>query len=131
MTPEQKALKACVDYAHWSAEIKRLTTVIGDSLAACPGVNDHLQFTGIGFSPAEVDRFHADETHLRRAYASDMDDDGTSWLSRSEQMEILSACPHCLSAHEAIQARKAARKSLGAVKRQIGKLGRKAMPASA
>jgi hypothetical protein len=119
-----KALKACADYARLSVEIKRLTKSLGDSLSACPGVNGHLQFPSIGFSQEEVDRYNADETHLKRAYASDTDEDGTSWLSHSEKMEVLSACPHCMAAHEAIQARKAARKSLGAVKRAISLIGR-------
>jgi hypothetical protein len=126
MKPEQRALRACTDYARLSGEIKRLTRLLSDSLARCPGVNGHLQYLDIGYDQAALDRFNADETHLKRAYAVDTDEDGSYWLNRSEQLEILSACPHCLAADTAIQDRKAARKSLGAAKRAITMIGRAA-----
>ena len=127
MNAEQKALKVCADYARLSAEIKRLTRLLSDSLAACPGVNGHLQLTAEWpFDQESINLMNADETHLKRAYAVYTDEDGSYWSTRSEQLEILSACPHCLTADAAIQARKAARKSLGAAKRAITMIGRKA-----
>jgi hypothetical protein len=128
MNAEQKALKACGDYARLSAEIKRLTRLLSDSLAACPGVNGHLQLTANWpIDQADIDLYSADETHLKRAYAFDTDDSGRYFLTHGEQLEVLSACPHCLAAHNAIQQRKAARKSLGAAKRAITMIGRKAL----
>jgi hypothetical protein len=127
MTDEQKALKACANYSRLTAEVKRLTRLLSDSLSGCPGVNGHLQLpVDRLFDQAAHESHNADETHLKRAYAAETDDDGQYFLTHGEQMEVLSACPHCLAAHEAIQARKAARKSLGAAKRQIGLIGRKA-----
>jgi hypothetical protein len=124
MTHEQKALKACAEYARLSAEIKRMTRVLSDSLSACPGVNGNLQLPAFGFSQDAVDRCNADQTHLKSAYESDCDDSGRYFLTRTEQLEILAACAHCQAADQAIQARKAARKSLGAAKRQITLIGR-------
>jgi hypothetical protein len=125
MTPEQKALRYCTDYARLSGEIKRLTRAIGDHLSGCPGVNGHLQLPDL-FDQSEADLYQADETHLKRAYAVETDDDGRYFLTHGEQLEVLSACSHCLAAHRSIQARKAARKSLGAAKRAITMIGRAA-----
>jgi hypothetical protein len=114
MNAEQKALKACSDYARLSAEIKSLTFEIGAHLGAC------LDFK-------EAKGVHPVETCLVEAYAHDEDDSGRYFLTAAEQDEILSKCVYCSAAHEAIQGRKAARKSLGAAKRVITMIGRKAI----
>jgi hypothetical protein len=114
MNAEQKALKACSDYARLSAEIKSLTFEIGAHLGAC------LDFK-------EAKGVHPVETCLVEAYAHDEDDSGRYFLTAAEQDEILSKCVYCSAAHEAIQGRKAARKSLGAAKRAITMIGRKAI----
>lgn len=124
MSSDQKALLACANYARLSAEIKRLTRVLSDALSACPGINGDLQLRGFGFSQDDVDRYNADQTHLKSAYESDTDESGRYFLSHSERAAILSECVHCQTAHNAIQQRKAARKSLGAAKRQITLIGR-------
>jgi hypothetical protein len=90
MNAEQKALKACGDYARLSAEIRRLTRLLSDSLAACPGVNGHLQVTANWpADQTDIDLYSADETHLKRAYAFDTDDSGRYFLTYGEQLEVL------------------------------------------
>jgi hypothetical protein len=126
MNIEQKAVQACANYVRLRTEIKRLSAAIGEAIEYCPGVTGKRRRAdthgGITFWTID-DR---DDTHLKTAYACDTDEDGRYFLTKTEQQEILSACSHCLAAHNAIQARKAARKSLGAVKRQITMIGRKA-----
>lgn len=118
-----KALKACADYARLNAEIKRLTTVIGEHIGKCPGVNGDLQ-------PADDDGWYArankDRTHLKEAYTPDVQGFPPErvFMEDADVLEYLADCPHCLAAHEAIQARKAARKQFAAVKRSIGAIGR-------
>lgn len=126
LNAEQKALKACADYARLSAEVKRLTVAIAVALAGCPRVEGRL-------ADLEFETGQALEgvTHVKNAYRGFIPDD--AWepylrhYSAAELIEQLSVCPHCLAAHEAIQRRKAARKSLGAAKRAITMIGRKAI----
>lgn len=133
MNSEQKALRACADYARLSAEVKRLTRVIGDSLDQCRGVKGERS-AGWDFV-AEVTTYHdtpEDQSHLKEAFIFEIDDDNPYSPSRiyksdSEIREYLSdeaKCPHCMTAYEAIQARKAAKKALGGVKRAISMIGR-------
>lgn len=119
MTPEQKALKACTDYARLNAEIKRLKSVIGDGVGAC------MEAGGTG-DPSSI------ETHLNVAFRPEIVECGWGeqeerYLDDSAIRKYLSVCPHCLATYEAIRARKAARKSFGAAKRQIGMIGRRAL----
>lgn len=116
MTDEQKALKACADYARLTREIASLKTALGDHLGKCPGVRT-----------PEI----GDSTHLSVAYAPELSESDyfepyRVWKGDKQIRAYLAICPHCLAAHEAIQQRKAARRSLGAAKRQIGLIGRKA-----
>lgn len=124
-----KALKACSDYARLSAEIKDLTKAIGDAFDGCPGENGKRQ--SITLEDGRVIYGGDDDvTHLKAAYTPETVGDYYSgpelkYMSEAAIREHLSGvCPACLAAHEAIQARKAARKSLGAVKRHITMLGR-------
>lgn len=117
MTEEQKAVKACADYARLNAEIKHLTLEIGAHLGAC-------------LDDKEAKEVRPLETCLVQAYAHEEDESGRYFLTAAEQNEILSKCIYCSAAHEAIQARKASRKSFAAVKRQIGLIGRKAQAQS-
>jgi hypothetical protein len=134
MTPEQRALHACTDYARLSAEIKRLTRAIGEALDHCPGIEGKRLPAGWTIATPEQSRAHDDDlTHLKEAYTPDCDDSDHGYyepvarfMTDPEVREYLSVCPHCLAAHEAIQARKAARKSLGAAKRAITMIGRRA-----
>jgi hypothetical protein len=130
MTPEQRALRACTDYARLSGEIRRLTVEIGEHIGKCAGVNGDLQ-------PVDGDdgwyvRYQNDRTHLKEAYTPDISDDGYPcgphhvYLNDTEIREYLADCRYCLAVHGAIQARKAARKSLGAAKRAITMIGGKA-----
>ncbi|MGF7131942.1 hypothetical protein P3T40_003425 [Paraburkholderia sp. EB58] len=125
MTPEQKALLACTDYARLSGEIRRLTVEIGEAIDKCPGVNGDLQ-------PAADDgwyaRYQKDRPHLKEAYEPDLQGypPEAVYMEPDDIEEYLAVCPRCLAAHKAIQARKAARKSLGAAKRAITMIGRAA-----
>ena len=131
MNAEWKASKACADYARLSADIRRLTREIGDRLSGCLGVEGRLKLPDCASAGEAMEYQKGDETHLARAYRGEVVDG--VWepylrhYSASELVEQLSVCPHCLAAHEAIQARKAARKSLGSAKRAITMIGRKAI----
>jgi hypothetical protein len=126
MTEEQKALKACADYARLTREIASLKTALGDHLGKCPGVEPEGEPCHDDFD------FAVGDTHLKIAYTphmssgSDYYEPTEVWNNEAQIRAYLAVCPHCLAAHEAIQARKAARRSLGAAKRQIGAIGRKA-----
>lgn len=120
MTPEQKALKACADYARLTREIASLKTALGDYLGKCPGVR----------TPELGDSTHLSVAYTPEVVESDCDYEYSPhnvFRTDAEVRAYLSICPHCLAAHESIQARKAARRSLAAVKRQIGLIGRKAI----
>ena len=77
MTSEQKALRACADYARLSAEIKRLTFEIGAHLGNCLDLK-------------EARGIYPFETCLAEAYAHDEDESGRYFLTPAEQDEILS-----------------------------------------
>lgn len=115
----EKALRLCREYDRLMERIKETTTQIGNALGQCPiNVNAPID--------APVDGI---ETHLKQAYASFMDDQGhpwktKMWLDEEEKKEILAECSHCSIAHAYVQDRKAARKALGIVKRQIRMIGR-------
>lgn len=117
--PEQRALAACRELAAATGEVKRISKVIGDNLSACPMMKDPIEFNERG--PA---------THLSQAYASENveNDSGygmhKEWMEPSDALEIISACPHCLAAHNAIQERKVARRRLGAARRAVTMIGR-------
>jgi len=105
----ERALKACADYARLSGVIKALTRTIGESIGRCNGVDGDLN-----------------TTHLKEAYKPDMQGfpPEAVYMEPEDIPDYLSTCSHCLAAHEAIQMRKTARKSLAAVKRHITMLGR-------
>jgi hypothetical protein len=73
----------------------------------------------------------SDRTHIHEAYTPDMQGypPENVYMEPDDIREYVAVCPHCLAAHEAIQDRKAARKSLGAAKRAITMIGRKATTA--
>jgi hypothetical protein len=134
MTPEQKALRACADYARLNAEIRRLTSELAESLSTCPGMHGSLLAPHHPYDAQTERKREADCTHLKAAYAPEVEGDGCSqwtvYMEADEIREYLAECPHCLAAHDAIQARKVARRRLGATKRFIGKLGRAAAKAT-
>lgn len=107
-----RAMQACVRYVAISDQIKQLGRDIGNALCACPGVIDATEF-------GEVQR---DRTHLQDWYAwpkyeySDFSD------AKRPKLE----CEFCKEAHELVEKRKAARRSLGRAKAEITKIGRKA-----
>jgi hypothetical protein len=136
MSAEQKALHACADYARLHVEIKRLTLALGDALDHCPGVaGKRLPADWVTCSGDDAQAHHDDITHLKEAYTPETVDGEYEphlvWMNDFEIREYLAVCPHCLAAHEAIQARKAARKALGKAKRAITMIGRAASKAAA
>lgn len=120
--PEQRALAACRELLVANAEVKRLSKLIGEGIGNCPLLLHPAEYGPKG--PA---------THLSKAYAAEeVENDnwgGThkEWASRAEVLEILSECPHCMAAHEAIQLRKAARQRLGKARRAVSMIGRAAL----
>lgn len=117
--PESRALAACRELVAATAEVKRLSHLIGENLLACP-----LAIAATEYGPK------GPATHLSKAYAAEIVENDHSWgthkewASRAEVLEILSACPHCMAAHEAIQLRKAARQRLGRAKRAVTMIGK-------
>jgi len=129
MNAEEKAVKACANYVRLRMEIKRLTSAIGEAIEYCPGVTGKRRraetYGGTTF-------WHVDDrepTHLKEAYSPDLQGfpPEAVYMEEADIREYLAVCPHCLAAHNAIQARKAARKSLGAAKRAITMIGRRAL----
>lgn len=119
MSREEKALHLCCEYDRLMERIKDLTAQIGNALNQCP-------ITVNASMGAPVDSVR---THLKQAYESEFEhfDWGGKrrvWLDEDEKAEILATCSHCSIAHTYIQKRKAARKALGIVKRQIRMIGR-------
>jgi len=105
----QKALTACAEHTRLKWEITKLTGQIGLALGACPKVDD--------------------ETHVARAYkpvCSAEEWPEERYRTPAEIALDLSYCEHCQAAHAAIQQRKAARKQLGIVRRQITAIGKAA-----
>lgn len=117
-TREQKALHLCCEYDRLMDVIHNLTKSIGQALGNC-----RLAAKG------NIDKKGRPVTHLTEAYASYLDNQGDywpeiMWLDEEEQKEVLEKCSSCSIAHHHIQERKASRKALGIVKRQIRMLGR-------
>lgn len=129
--PENKAALLCAEYAKCSRAVKQYGKDIGEALSKCPGVNGDLlwpegdnSLSDFAFSEL-LGRKNKDQTHLKAALTPDTDYDGSGiWLTDQEITEVVSECPHCSAAWEAVQKRKAARKSFGIVKRQISAVGR-------
>lgn len=123
VTPESRALAAVRELVTRTADVKRLSTLIGDSIAGCviAWQEKHCDKDGNHRNPSGEQH----ESHLKAAYEFDEDDDGDrAYLTPAEQIEILAVCPHCLAAHHAIQERKAARRKLGAARRAVTMIGR-------
>jgi len=119
-----KALKACADYARLNSEIKQLTKSIAGALCYCKGVRGTCGIGDDGFQYGE----HDDPTHLKDAFSGDVDDDGHKvWMTDMDiRAYLYENCDCCLKAYDFVLERKAAKKSLGVVKRSIGAIGRAA-----
>lgn len=122
-TLEQKALAACVEYARLNKEIKALGNKIGDALSACPGTFEHNfereRIAGVEYATST-------ETHLTIYYGHANTARAVGYTGEVKGEKEMLECPHCFAAHNAIQARKALRVRLAAVKRQFTMLGRSA-----
>lgn len=104
-------VQACVEYDRCASEIRRLGREIGEALDGC--------------ARAQED---GGKNHLAEAYA-EIDDgpEDVRFLDEQEQLEILSACPACLRAHQLIQERRALRRRWGVVKRRLRTVAKRAL----
>lgn len=117
---EQRALNACVEYAKQSALIKDCKREIFERTHACYEANggyvtlDGGSHLSMAISHRVIDTYDS------------FDDPDTfqKFLTDSERQAVLDQCQHCELAYEAIQIRKAARKSLGNAKRAITIFGK-------
>ncbi|MGA3803705.1 hypothetical protein ACI2VP_05170 [Ralstonia nicotianae] len=118
----QKALAACAEYDRLMLEIAALTTKIGESMEYCTRMV--TAENGVSHFPDGA------QSHIAEAYAGFIDDNGfgpeQGYWPPEEVLEMVSECPHCLAAHQHVQARKLARKRLGIAKRKIRAIGRAA-----
>lgn len=122
MDIQQKALIACKAYADTNKKIKRLGNEIGALFSSCIAVQSHKwRDKNLTENSWNCPQF---EPCLKKYYQPYVDDDGTYYMTDVELREALE-CPHCLAAHDLIQERKKARKTLGAAKRAITMIGRK------
>lgn len=111
-TRQERALAACIEYDALMTSIADLTQSIGNALGQCPNPSRNPSI----------------ETHLadalRRYYTDGEDGPEGFYLSDEEKRPILDQCSHCSIAYDYIQQRRAAKKRLGIVKRQIRFIGR-------
>lgn len=113
---EQRALAACRELVAATAEVSRLSRVIGENLGACPLITDPIEYGPKG--PV---------THLSMAYAAEEIEDDSEWGGTHKEwnsQHLLNDCPHCMAAHLAVQERKQARQRLGKAKRAVTILGK-------
>ncbi|MES2262139.1 MAG: hypothetical protein V4724_26765 [Pseudomonadota bacterium] len=113
--PEQRAIAACRALFSAKAEVDRLSRRIGESLNACPMMQD------IEYGP------NGPITHLSLAYAAEDVENDHGWGGTHKEwnnQHLLDDCPHCLAAHNAIQERKLAKKRLGVARRAVTMIGR-------
>ena len=116
-TLAEKALHLCGEYDRLMSSIAKSKSDIGNGLANCDRI-----FTG----PDGDYIPDGKQTHLADAFEPhyrDFDDDAV-YATEQEQIEIIGECEGCLKAWKAVRDRKAARKALGIVKRQIRMIGR-------
>lgn len=122
--PEQRAVAACRELVAATAEVKRLSCLIGESLNACPMMNDPIEYGPKGPITHLSRAYASEEVEYDRGYGDGGCDYRKEWLDECDKREILAECPHCLAAHNAIQERKVARKRLGAARRAVTMIGR-------
>jgi hypothetical protein len=119
MSQAPKALQLLIDQVKAKDSIHSLSIKIAEDLSKCEKANENFENT----------------THLEDLYKyvkeQSSDDDGEfysrSIVSEEQKISKLSKCPHCLSAHLAIQERKKAKKELGYLRMASTKMARKAI----
>lgn len=123
----QKALELVTRYAALTKHIKALKSRIGENMDKCKGFSGHrgevMDAEGTFVFPRgeEDSRGREKDLHLWAWYTPKVIEetqytDGCLVYQSITDAEHGAECPHCYAAHLAIQERKAARKSLGAVK---------------
>ena len=115
---ESKALRLVERYSNHTRHIKELGKKIGESLELCHGVDGDRQKS----SQHDTDRNGRDtSTHLYQWYSHENEDH-----SAGQDIGMwVTVCPHCYSAHLAIQERTEHRKKLGIVRAMITRGGSK------
>lgn len=108
-----KALELVTRYAVLTKQIKALKETIGANMDACKGISGERG----PLSVVKMDNKGKDvDLHLWLWYQPEYDDCEDAFYEEIKPEIHGVQCPHCYAAHLAIQERKAARKSLGAVK---------------
>ena len=122
-TRAERALHLCGEYDRLMSAIAKLKSDVGDGLEQC----DRRVSTGGLDGYGDVSYIpDGKQTHLADAFEPhyrNFDDDAV-YATEQEQIEIIGECEGCLKAWKAVRDRKAARKALGIVKRQIRMIGR-------
>ena len=117
-TRAERALHLCGEYDRLMSAIAKLKSDVGDGLEQC----DRRVSTGGQDGYGDVSYIpDGKQTHLADAFEPhyrNFDDDAV-YATEQEQIEIIGECEGCLKAWKAVRDRKAARKALGIVKRQI------------
>lgn len=124
MTPK-KALELVTRYAVLTKKIKALKETIGTSLDGCTGFSGKRGVLDENFccvQPRDEDhKGREKDVHLWAWYTPEVKEE-TQYTEGGLVYRAITAathgaeCPHCYAAHLAIQERKAARKSLAAIK---------------
>ncbi|WDZ97944.1 hypothetical protein Herbaro_09240 [Herbaspirillum sp. WKF16] len=123
---DDKYKAACVEYFAAQAEVKATRKAIGEHLEACrsKAVADWKAENPGSFEFAPAEQWQK-SPHLADAYARGSDGWDEYYLNHDDDVEgfLAETCQHCLQAHHAIQAKKAATKRFGVAKRRITVLG--------
>jgi len=141
----QSAVEACRRYEHECAKVARLTKEISDALSECPTLDPQNvfdmtiqgQWTHLRALYKACHWIHPDDCRGMFHYEIEHIPSGAKIIAEIEcgEWEIIGydgdmpadmACPHCLKAHWAVQARKEARQRLGAAKRLVRHAGKRA-----
>ena len=126
-TLAEKAVEACKEYDRLLKAIDQNRIDIGDGSSACDRIIETGDLDGCGNVRYIPD---GKDTHLGEVFkgyiSSESYEPEHSHWSESEALEIIGDCEGCLKAYKAVQERKANKKKLGAVKRAIRAIARKA-----
>ncbi|CAB3931564.1 hypothetical protein [Achromobacter insolitus] len=135
MKPET-ALKLVSDYSALTRAIRECKKEIGQHLDQCNGLKGFRretefippdEFLPEGYTQPTARSNGDQETHLKGWYTPETVEDHWGGEGRLDYLEIgedeSDECPHCYAAHLVIQKRKALRRSLGAVKSAMTRLG--------
>ena len=113
-TLERRAVRAVRDYAHWHAEVDRLTVAIGGCV--CP------REVMTEYGPTGTSCFA--EARLEEIPAGPMPDDGSKPVPLSWIAKKVVDCPECTRLCVLIAERREAKKQRGISKRRVRQVGK-------